>query len=134
MTLPVTALAAAICALLLVFLAFQVVMQRGRTKTMFGAGDDEKMKMVRGCHANLAEHAPLALIMLALLELTNAHHMALTGLAGLFLVSRVLHIIGMYQHVAGKNPILRQAGVMGTWISMAAMALWIIYLFVTVNF
>ncbi len=133
MTLPVTALTAAICALLLVFLAFQVVKNRIRTKTNFGAGDDDQIKMARGSHANLAEHAPLAIIMIALLELANAHHWWLTGFAGLFLVSRVLHIIGMNQHAAGKNPALRQAGVMGTWISMAVMALWIVYLFVTVN-
>ena len=60
MTLPVTALAAAICALLLIFMKFQVIGQRIRTETMFGAGEDAKMKMVRGTHANLAENAPIA--------------------------------------------------------------------------
>ena len=133
MTLPVTALAAAICALLLIFMKFKVIGQRVRTETMFGAGEDAKMKMVRGTHANLAENAPIALILMALLELTSAHHWTLTGLAALFLTARVLHIYGMYQHHGNGSVRFRQAGVMGTTISIVAMALWVLYLFVTVN-
>ena len=133
MTLPVTALAAAICALLLIFMKFKVIGQRIRTETMFGAGEDAKMKMVRGTHANLAENAPIALILLALLEMTNAHHWTLTGLAALFLLARVLHIYGMYRHHATGSVRFRQAGVLGTSLSIVAMALWMIYLFVTVN-
>ena len=51
MTLPVTALAAALCALMLIFMKFQVIGQRIRTQTLFGAGTDPKMDMVRGAHA-----------------------------------------------------------------------------------
>ena len=133
MTLPVTALAAAICALLLIFMKFQVIGQRIRTETMFGAGEDAKMKMVRGTHANLAENAPIALILMALLEMTSAHHWTLTALAALFLVARVVHIYGMYQHHGSGSVRFRQAGVMGTTISIVAMAWWVVYLFVTVN-
>ena len=133
MTLPVTALAAAICALMLIFMKFKVIGQRVRTETMFGAGEDAKMKMVRGTHSNLAENAPIALILMALLEMTSAHHWTLTGLAALFLVARALHIYGMYQHLGAGNLRFRQAGVIGTTISIVAMAVWIIYLFVTVN-
>jgi len=133
MTLPVTALAAAICALLLIFMKFKVIGQRVRTETMFGAGEDAKMKMVRGTHANLAENAPIALILMALLEMTSAHHWTLTGLAALFLIARVLHIYGMYQHHGNGSVRSRQAGVMSTTIAIVAMALWVLYLFVTVN-
>tara|TARA_R110002111_G_scaffold182460_1_gene248002 strand:+ start:213 stop:617 length:405 start_codon:yes stop_codon:yes gene_type:complete len=133
MTLPVTALAAAICALLLIFMKFKVIGQRVKTETLFGAGEDAKMKMVRGTHANLAENAPIALILMALLEMANAHHWTLTGLAALFLVARAIHIYGMYQHHATGSVRFRQAGVLGTTLSIVAMALWVIYLFVTVN-
>ncbi len=132
MTLPVTALTAAICALLLIFTMFRVIGQRIRTETVFGAGDDETLDMVRGIHANLAENAPIAILLIGLLELANAHHWTLTGLAGLFLVSRVLHIIGMYQSQAGKLR-FRQAGVLGTTIAIVGLAGWTLYLFVTVN-
>ncbi|MEO9634215.1 MAG: MAPEG family protein [Roseobacter sp.] len=133
MTLTITALAAAICALMLIFMKFKVIGQRVKTETMFGAGDDDEMKMVRGTHANLAENAPIALILMALLELASAHHWTLTGLAALFLISRVLHIYGMYQHHGAGNLRFRQIGVLGTAISIVAMAFWILYLFVTVN-
>lgn len=133
MTLPVTALAAALCALMLIFMKFKVIGQRVRTETMFGAGEDAKMKMVRGTHANLAENAPIALILMALLEMTSAHHWTLTGLAALFLAARVLHIYGMYQHHGTGSVRFRQAGVIGTTLAIVAMALWIIYLFVMVN-
>lgn len=131
MTLPVTGLAAAICALMLIFLMIKVVGQRLRTETDFGSSDDTKMKMVRGCHSNLAENAPIALIMLAILELANVNHWGLTALAGLFLVARVIHVFGMYQHYEGKTLRFRQIGVMGTVLSIAGMAVWILYLFVT---
>lgn len=133
MTLPVTALAAAICALMMIFLMFKVIGRRVATETSFGAGTDEKLQMVRGCHANLMENAPIALILLGLLELANAHHWALTGLAALFLIARVVHIYGMYQHHDTGNIRFRQVGVIGSTLSISAMALWIIYLFVTVN-
>ena len=133
MTLPVTALAAAICALLLIFMKFKVIGQRVRTETMFGASEDAKMKMVRGAHANLAENAPIALILMALLEMTSAHHWTLTGLAALFLAARVLHIYGMYRHHGTGSVRFRQAGVIGTTLAIVAMALWVIYLFVMVN-
>jgi len=133
MTLPVTALAAAICALLLIFMKFKVIGQRVRTETMFGASEDAKMKMVRGAHANLAENAPIALILMALLEMTSAHHWTLTGLAALFLTARVVHIYGMYRHHGTGSVRFRQAGVIGTTLAIVAMALWVIYLFVMVN-
>lgn len=133
MTLPVTALAAALCALMLIFMKFRVVGQRLATETKFGAGEDAKMKMVRGAHANLAENAPIALILMALLEMANAHHWTLTGLAALFLTARVLHIYGMYQHHNTGSARFRQVGVIASALAIVAMALWVIYLFVMVN-
>ncbi|WP_108811213.1 MAPEG family protein [Sphingorhabdus sp. Alg231-15] len=133
MTLPVTALTAAICALLMIFLIFKVIGQRLRTETSFGTGSDPKMDMVRGCHSNLVENAPIAILLLALLEMTNAHHWTLTGLAALFLIGRMIHIYGMYQHFADKTVRFRQLGVTCSTLSILAMALWVIYLFVTVN-
>lgn len=133
MTLPVTALTAAICALMMIFLMFKVIGQRVATETSFGAGTDAKMLMVRGCHSNLAENAPIAILLLALLEMTGAHHWTLTGLAALFLIARVLHVYGMYQHHNNGNLRFRQAGVVGTALSIVAMALWTLVLVITGN-
>jgi len=133
MTLPVTAMTAALLALLLIFLAMQVIKERLRTQTSFGASEDERMKMTRGAHSNLAEHAPLALIMLGVLELAAANHTALMVIAAIFLFARGLHAFGMFRHQSAGQPKFRQVGVVITWLTMAAMALWILYICVTVN-
>ncbi len=133
MTIPVTATTAAILALLLIYLAVQVIKQRLRAKTAFGAIDDETFKMTHGAHANLAEHAPMALILMGALELAGANHTALMAIAIAFLIARGLHAFGMFHHQSSGQPKFRQAGVILTWLSMAAMALWIIYIAVMVN-
>ena len=133
MTLPVTGLAAAICGLLLIYCAYATVRIRFANKIGFGDGDNPDLLTARRIHANLSEHAPLFLIMLGLLEMTNAHHMGLTFIAALFLLGRVSHVIGMNKHHKGGSPIFRQIGVIATWITTIALALWIVYLFVTVN-
>ncbi len=133
MTLPVTAMTAAILTLLFLFLSFQVVKQRLRTETSFGAGNDEHMDLVRGCHSNLIEYTPITIIMLALLELSSANHIALMVLATIFIAARFLHVFGMHQHAAGKSVRFRQIAMMVTWLVMAILTLWIVYICVTVN-
>jgi len=133
MTLPVTAFAAAICALLLIYCAYATVAIRIKHSVSFGDGENPNLLVARRIHANLAEHAPLFLIMLAVLEMANAHHWGITAIAGIFLIGRVLHIVGMKQHHASGNAKLRQAGVVATWLTTLALAFWIIFLFVTQN-
>ena len=89
MTLPVTGLAAAICALLLIYCAYATVRQRLASQIGFGDGDNPDLLTARRIHANLSEHAPIFLIMLGVLELANAHHFGLTTITALFLVGRV---------------------------------------------
>lgn len=131
MTLPVTGLAAAICALLLIYCAYATVKVRFANKIGFGDGDNPDLLTARRTHANLSEHAPLFLILLAILELANAHHLGLTILAGIFLIGRVSHIIGMNVHHKGGSPRLRQIGVMATWLTTIILSVWILYLFAT---
>ena len=133
MTLTVTALSTVYCALLLIFLAMLTIKQRLRTEVSFGANDDPKLNATRGAHGNLAEHAPIALIMMALLEMANAHHWGLTAVAALFLIARTMHPYGMHLHQAKGILKIRQFSVMLTWLSMLIMAGWILYLFVTIN-
>lgn len=133
MTLPVTGLAAAICALLLIYCAYATVKVRLATEIGFGDGGNPDLLAARGTHANLSEHAPLFLIMLGVLELANANHLGLTIIAAIFLVGRVAHIVGMKQHHNGGSPRFRQLGVLATWLTTVALALWIVFLFVTMH-
>lgn len=134
MTLPVTALTAAICALMLLITAIATVRQRFVSQAAFGDAGSPALIAAMRSHGNLAEHAPLFVIMIALLELANVHHWALTGLAVMFLSARAVHIVGLHgKHLPGKPPAARSIGVMGTWLAYVLAILWIFYLVITVN-
>lgn len=133
MTLPITALTAAICAIMLLITAIDTVRQRLRAKAAFGDGGDAGLISASRSHGNLAEHAPLAVILIGLLEQSGAHHWTLTGIAVLFLFARMMHIIGLYAPMSTKPPLPRQIGVIGTWLSYALLIGWTLFLVVTVN-
>lgn len=134
MTLPVAALTAAICAIMLLLTAISTVRNRLKTTQAYGDGGHAALTSASRSHGNLAEHAPLFIIMIGLLEMTRVSHWPLTGLAVLFLAARAAHIIGLYQRgEEGPPPRARQIGVIGTWISYAAAIIWILWLVVTVN-
>ena len=133
MTLPITALTAAIVAIMLLITAIDTVRQRLRAHVAFGSGGDSKLVSASRSHGNLSEHAPIVVIMIGLLELSDAHHWALTGIAVFFLAARALHIIGLYAPMSDKPPVPRQLGVIGTWLTMLVLIGWILFLIVTVN-
>jgi uncharacterized protein len=133
MQLPITALTAAICAIMLLITAIDTVRHRIRGKVAFGDGGDAKLVSASRSHGNLAEHAPLAVIMIGLLEQSGAHHWVLTGVACLFLFARAMHIVGVYAPMSEDVPVPRQIGVIGTWISYAILIGWTLFVVVTVN-
>lgn len=135
MSLPITAITAAICGLLLLFLAIDTVRQRIRARVNFGDGGDSRLTSAVRAHGNLAEHAPIVILLIAVLEFAHAHHLILTGLAGLFLIARVLHIWGLYTpSPTGKPPLGRQLGVIGTWVALGALSIWTLWTVFTLNF
>lgn len=130
MTLPVTAFTTAICALLILITAIMTVRQRFKAKATFGV-DDNNQPLVSATrsHGNLIEHAPVFLIMIALLELSDANHLGLMAICILFMSSRMSHIIGLHRTTAaGKPPLTRSIGVIGTWICYACAIGWIGYM------
>lgn len=135
MTLPVTALTAAICALLILITAIMTVRQRFKSSAAFGI-DEANQPLVNAArsHGNLTEHAPMFIIMVALLELSNANHLGLMAVCVLFMAARISHIFGLHmKHSDGKPPAPRAMGVIGTWISYAWAIGWIAYMIVLGN-
>ena len=121
--LPITATVAAICGLLLLYTAIATVRQRFKLKAAFGDQGDAGLIAASRSHGNLAEHAPIVLIMLGLLEMAEANATLLMVLGAVFVVARVAHIIGLHQpSVPGKAPLARQLGVIATWIVMLVLA------------
>jgi uncharacterized protein len=132
-TLPVTAFVAAICALLLLITAIDTVRQRMRLRVPFGDGADQKLVSASRSHANLAEHAPIVILLLAVLELSRAWHMGLMVMGALFLFGRVMHIWGLYLPMSTKPPIPRQVGVIVTWLTLAVLSGWTLWMLATGN-
>ena len=126
MTLPVTAALTAALAALLLLLAIDTVRSRFRTQQAFGTGDDQRLVSASRAHGNLAEHAPIVIIMVALLEMSRANHMGLMIIAGTFLLARVLHAMGLYmkQKEGGGPPLPRALGVILTWLVIIALGGW----------
>ncbi len=135
MTLPVTALTAAILAIMILLTAIATVRQRFKSSAAFGL-DDANQPLVSAArsHGNLTEHAPMAVIMIALLEMVPVNHLALTGVAVLFLAARAAHIIGLHQPVLDKGPPpARALGVIGTWVTYIILIVWILFQILTRN-
>jgi uncharacterized protein len=134
MTLPVTAFVAAVCAIMLLITGIDTVRQRLRLKRAFGDGGDPKLISASRAHGNLAEHAPIVILMLAFLEMARANHLALMVIGAVFLFGRAMHILGLHTpSEPGKAPIPRQIGVVTTWLTLAALSGWTIFLLATGN-
>ena len=88
--LPVTALYSGSLALWFLVLSYRVVARRRAGIPLGDGGDAGMLRLVRG-HANFAEYVPLALIMLAVLELAGTSLYLLHGLGLALLAGRLLH-------------------------------------------
>jgi uncharacterized membrane protein YecN with MAPEG domain len=126
MTLPVTAFVAAVCAIMLLITAIDTVRNRLRLRAAFGDNGDAKLISASRSHGNLAEHAPIVILLLAVLELSHAYHLGLVAIGALFLGGRVAHIIGLYMPVSAKPPMPRTIGVLITWLTIAILSGWTI--------
>lgn len=133
MTLPVTAFVAAICGLLLLLTGIDTVRHRVRAKVAFGDDGDAKLISASRSHGNLAEHAPIVIILLGLLETAQVNHMGLMIIGATFLLGRVAHIIGLYLPVNEEPPLPRTIGVLATWGVLLALSGWTLWVLATVN-
>jgi uncharacterized protein len=133
MTLPVTAFVAVVCAIMLLITGIDTVRNRIRLSAAFGDGNDQKLISATRSHGNLAEHAPIVILLLAVLELSNAHHMTLMAIGALFLAGRVSHIIGIYMPMSKEPPLPRSIGVILTWLVMAVLSGWTLWMLATGN-
>jgi uncharacterized membrane protein YecN with MAPEG domain len=111
---PFTLLAASVLGLILVVLSLEIVRLRVKTKVSLGTGPEERSALVIAvrAHGNFVEHVPLSLILLGLLEREAVGVTTIAGLAGVLVVSRLLHIVGI--GIKGVNP-FRSLGVVLQW-------------------
>lgn len=121
MTPKITLLFAALHALLMLALAARVAFHRHSQKVGLGDGGDKRLMRKIRVHANFVEYVPLALLLLALLELSGLSAIWLWSLGGTLLFARVLHVIGL--SLRSGYSFGRFWGTLLTWGVLAAMAI-----------
>lgn len=95
MNLPITCLLTAAFVLLAVALSLNVSLRRLAVRTELGAGGDEMLNRRMRAHGNFSEYAPLALILLGLVEYSGAARLWVLSLALLLLLTRLMHAYGI---------------------------------------
>ena len=125
MNAPITALYAALIGLLFVACAIQVVRNRQRARVGVGHGDDKQLELSVRVHGNLAEYAPLVLLLMLIYELNGGAAWLLHLLGGLFVLFRLAHAAGLGASAGpSKGRVVGTAGSMGVIIVLALLGLW----------
>ncbi|MBS9918263.1 MAPEG family protein [Vibrio alginolyticus] len=91
----ITALYANILAILIIWLAVQVIKQRRLNQIAYADGGVEALQIARSAQGNATEYIPITLILMALLEFNSAYPtwIHLTGI--IFVIGRVIHAKGI---------------------------------------
>lgn len=118
-TLPISLVLAGALALVNIWLSFRVGAVRRAAKVSVGDGGDERVLRRMRAHANFAENAPITLVLVALIEFAAGASGWLWAIAGLFLLARVAHGLGMDSWPAG-----RPVGAGLTAVLQLLLALW----------
>ncbi|MBN4073680.1 MAG: hypothetical protein COC05_02025 [Gammaproteobacteria bacterium] len=91
----VTAMYASLLALLICWLAINVIKSRRSNRVLYGDGGVKEVQIARTAHSNAVEYTPLSLILLFLLEY-NASTVWLVHIMGiLLLLGRLVHARGI---------------------------------------
>ncbi len=117
----ITLLYGSILGVLLLLMSVRVMLLRRSRKVGLGAGQHHDLEKAIRAHANLIEYAPLALILIALLELNAAPAWQLHSLGATLVVARLLHAWGLSHHSGISFG--RAVGMLGTMLVILAAAL-----------
>jgi uncharacterized protein len=93
----ITALFAAMLALLFVVLSVRVIGARRGAKVSIGDGGDRQLARRVRVHANFAEYTPFALILMGTAENLGAWKLGIWAIGALLLTGRLLHAYGVSQ-------------------------------------
>jgi uncharacterized membrane protein YecN with MAPEG domain len=91
----ISAATAAVLLFLQMLLAFGVVLQRRGSRQSLGDGNNPALLRAIRRHGNLAENAAIFIIALTLYELLGADLKSVEIIAGVLVVARLIHAIGL---------------------------------------
>jgi uncharacterized membrane protein YecN with MAPEG domain len=116
-----TGLYAGLCGLLFIWLSWKVIVERRRSKVGLGDGGDPDLQRAIRVHANFIEYTPLALVLLALVDMLAGPDWLVHGAGVVLVVSRVLHAQGLGATAGYSRG--RYFGTLGSWIIIAGLSL-----------
>lgn len=119
MLLPTTLCLAAAAAIINLWLSMQIGGLRMREKIIHGDGGNEALMRRMRAQANFVENVPLALILIAAVELSGRGGQWLAIVGAVFMLARVAHGLGMDR--PGPNP-LRTTGALVTMLTLLGLA------------
>lgn len=90
-TLAVTPVYAGLLAFVFLFLTASVIRLRRRQRVSVGDGGDPAFLRKVRAHGNFAEYVPMALLLMAMVELLGVHAVILHAIGGLLLAGRLVH-------------------------------------------
>ena len=126
--LKIIPLYSALLALFYVYLSARTIGVRRNANISIGDGGDDSMLRAMRMHANFAEYAPIALLLLAFVEIQGGPSWMLHALGALLLIARLSHAYGISSAQApGK---FRVAGMAATFTTIVIAALWLINTYV----
>lgn len=117
----ITLLFASLQALLLLALLVPISHHRYSQRIGLGDGGDALLARKIRVHGNFIENVPLALLLMALLELGGLPPPWLWAFGGVLLLARIMHAAGL-SRTSGKS-FGRFYGTVLTWLVLLAMAL-----------
>lgn len=116
-----TGLYAGLCGLLFIWLSWRVIVERQRTKVGLGDGGDADLQRAIRVHANFVEYTPLALVLLALVDVMAEYDWLIHGFGIALVLSRVLHAQGLGSTAGYSRG--RYFGTLGTWLVIVGLSL-----------
>lgn len=122
---PITALYAALLALLFMALSIRVIGFRRAVRIGLGDGGDTALLRRVRVHANFAEYVPFCLVLIGLAESLRAPALLLHGLGALLVVARLSHAYGVSRQP--ETFLFRVAGTGGTLTVVGSAAAFCLY-------
>ena len=119
--LAVTAVYAAILALIMVIMAVVVIRLRRGLRVSLGDGGHASLQQAIRAHGNAAEYIPIFLVLLAVFELNRGPLWALHFLGVSFVLARLAHAAGIYAPSGRSGG--RVVGMVGTFTVLCLLAL-----------
>jgi uncharacterized protein len=121
----ITPLYAGLIGLLYIALAYNVSRLRVGLKIAIGDGGNHQLSRAIRAHANLTENAPIALILLAVIEVQDFSIVVLHVLGATLVIGRLLHAYGLSRN-AGTS-FGRAGGILLTWLMILFASLLAIF-------